>query len=87
MISVRSNPGFYKILKEYLRLTGLPSVINTSFNIHEEPIVCTPEQAFRCFMATGMDVLVLEHFVLEKTEQPRATEHEVDEYLAQFQLD
>ena len=52
-----------------------------------EPIVCTPEHAYRCFMATNMDVLVVEDCVLLKTEQPDAKEHEIDDYLAQFQLD
>ena len=50
-------------------------LINTSFNVRGEPIVCTPEDAYRCFMATNMDVLVLEDFVLLKDEQPRAQEH------------
>ena len=67
--------------------TGCPVIINTSFNVRGEPIVCSPEHAYRCFMATNMDVLVLEHFVLLKDEQPQAAAHEVDAYLAQFQLD
>jgi carbamoyltransferase len=62
-------------------------MINTSFNIRGEPIVCSPEHAYRCFMATNMDVLVMEDFVLLKEEQPNAAEHEIDEYLASFQLD
>jgi carbamoyltransferase len=62
-------------------------LINTSFNVRGEPIVCTPEQAYRCFMATNMDVLVMEDFVLLKEKQPEAAEHETDKYLASFQLD
>jgi carbamoyltransferase len=62
-------------------------IINTSFNVRGEPIVCTPEDAYRCFMATNMDVLVLERFVLQKADQPQAQEHKIDEYLARFQLD
>ena len=62
-------------------------IINTSFNVRGEPIVCTAEHAYRCFMATNMDVLVLERFILLKEEQPNAKEYEIDEYLAQFQLD
>jgi carbamoyltransferase len=46
-------------------------IVNTSFNVRGEPIVCTPEDAYRCFMRTEMDVLVLEHFMLEKSAQPR----------------
>ena len=62
-------------------------IINTSFNIRGEPIVCTPEDAYRCFLACDMDVLVLEDFVLFKEHQPQAEKHEIDEYLAQFELD
>jgi len=78
---------YYKLIKKFEEKTGSPVVINTSFNVRGEPIVCTPEQAYRCFMATNMDVLVIEGFVLLKDEQPDAKEHETDEYLAQFQLD
>jgi carbamoyltransferase len=78
---------YYKLLKAFEAQTGSPVIINTSFNVRGEPIVCTPEHAWRCFLATNMDVLVLERFVLLKSEQPGAAEHEIDEYLAQFQLD
>ena len=78
---------YYDLIKRFEELTGCPVIINTSFNVRGEPIVCTPEQAYRCFMATNMDVLVLERFVLHKQRQPNATEHGIDEYLAQYQLD
>lgn len=78
---------YYKLLKKFEDKTGSPVVINTSFNVRGEPIVCTPEHAYRCFMATNMDVLVLENFVLLKQQQPNAKEHKTDDYLAQFQLD
>lgn len=78
---------YYKLLKAFETKTGCPVVINTSFNVRGEPIVCTPEDAYRCFMATNMDVLVLERFVLDKTEQPKAQQHEIDEHLAKFELD
>jgi carbamoyltransferase len=78
---------FYRLIKRFYEKTGSPVVINTSFNIRGEPIVCTPENAYRCFMATNMDVLVLENFVLYKDRQPQARQHEIDEYLAQFDLD
>ena len=78
---------YYKLIKQFEEQTGSPIVINTSFNVRGEPIVCTPQDAYRCFMATNMDVLVLEDFVLLKTEQPDAQEHEIDDYLAKFQLD
>jgi carbamoyltransferase len=78
---------YYKLIKRFEEKTGCPVIINTSFNVRGEPIVCSPEHAYRCFMATNMDVLVLERFVLHKEEQPSATEHRIDEYLAQYALD
>ena len=78
---------FYKLMKAFEAKTGCPVMINTSFNVRGEPIVCSPEHAYRCFMATDMDVLVMEDFVLLKEEQPTAEKYELDEYLAQFQLD
>jgi carbamoyltransferase len=77
----------YRLMKAFEARTGCPVLINTSFNVRGEPIVCSPEEAFRCFMATNMDVLVLENHVLLKTEQPDATKHRLDEYLSQFALD
>ena len=63
-------------------------LVNTSFNVRGEPIVCTPQDAFRCFLATDMDVLVLEDFVLLKEEMSSAAEEvRREEYLAEFQLD
>jgi len=64
-----NNPRFYNLLKEFGEATGCPVLINTSFNVRGEPIVCTPEQAYMCFMRTGMDFLVLEDCVLLKAEQ------------------
>ena len=77
----------YKLMKAFESKTGCPVMINTSFNVRGEPIVCSPEHAYRCFMATNMDVLVMEKFVLLKDEQPDAQQHQTDEYLAQFSLD
>jgi carbamoyltransferase len=63
-------------------------MINTSFNIRSEPIVCTPEDAYRCFQITDMDVLVVGHHILEKEQQgSQLSEKERQEHLAQFQLD
>ncbi|MBN1846310.1 MAG: carbamoyltransferase [Sedimentisphaerales bacterium] len=78
---------YYRLVQAFKKRTGCPVIINTSFNIRGEPIVCTPEHAYRCFMATNMDALVLEDFLLLKTEQPQARQHEIDDYLAQFDLD
>jgi predicted NodU family carbamoyl transferase len=77
----------YRLMRRFNEKTRCPVIINTSFNIRGDPIVCTPEHAYRCFMATNMDVLVLERIVLFKDEQPQARQHEVDAYVAQFQLD
>lgn len=78
---------YYKLIEAFRQKTGCPLLINTSFNVRGEPIVCSPEHAYRCFMATNMDVLVLENYVLLKEEQPDAAAHEIDDYLAQFSLD
>lgn len=64
-----TNPRYYRLLKAFEAKTGYAVLVNTSFNVRGEPIVCTPEDAFRCFMRTEMDVLVLENCVLYKTDQ------------------
>ena len=64
------HPDVHGILTEFKKLTGYGILVNTSFNVRSEPIVCTPEDAYRCFMRTGIDLLVLDDFVLEKAEQP-----------------
>jgi carbamoyltransferase len=78
---------YYRLIKAFEGKTGCPVVINTSFNVRGEPIVMSPAHAYRCFMATNMDVLVLEHFVLRQKDQPDATQHGLDAYLAKFELD
>jgi carbamoyltransferase len=78
---------YHKLLSAFADRTGCPVIINTSFNVRGEPIVCTPEQAWRCFLATNMDLLVLEDFVLAKEDQPGAREISAAEHLAQFQPD
>ena len=78
---------YYKLLKTFAARTGCPIIVNTSFNVRGEPIVCAPAEAYRCFLATNMDALVLERFVLLKEEQSEAARHEVDKYLAEFKLD
>jgi carbamoyltransferase len=78
---------YHRLLSAFARNTGCPVLINTSFNVRGEPIVCEPVEAYRCFMATNMDVLVLEHCVLLKPDQPNATAHATDDYLAEFALD
>lgn len=63
------NPQFYRLLREFDRQTGCPVLVNTSFNVRGEPIVCTPEDAFRCFMGTDMDYLVIGNVLLSKQQQ------------------
>ncbi len=82
------NPRFHRLLEAFERLTGCPVLVNTSFNVRGEPIVCTPGDAYRCFLATDMDALVLENIVIVKepvTSKSRLEDREA--YLAQFQLD
>lgn len=80
-------PRFYRLARAFHEQTGCPVLINTSFNVRGEPIVNTPEQAYRCFLATDIDVLVLENFVLLKEDQKDAKPSARDAYLAQFSLD
>jgi carbamoyltransferase len=70
------SPDVHEILKEFKELTGESIMVNTSFNVRSEPIVCTPEDAYVCFMRTGIDVLVLDNFVLQKSEQPEWREEQ-----------
>jgi carbamoyltransferase len=79
---------FYRLLKAFERLTGCPVLVNTSFNVRGEPIVCSPADAYRCFLATDMDVLVLENFVLRKERMKQVvSDSERQKHLAQFELD
>lgn len=83
----RRNPMFHRLLQAFYAKTGCPVLINTSFNVRGEPIVHTPEDAYRCFLATDIDALVIENFVLLKETQPKYATTKRAEYLAQFQLD
>lgn len=65
-----TNPLYWEIIDSFRKLTGCPLIVNTSFNVRGEPIVCSPEDSYRCFMRTEMDVLVLETLVLDKPDQP-----------------
>jgi carbamoyltransferase len=76
---------YYDILAAFNRRTGCPVIVNTSFNVRGEPIVCTPEDAYRCFRRTHMDVLVLENFVLQRVDQPKIVEDE--SWKAEYVLD
>jgi carbamoyltransferase len=69
-VTREESPLYYDLIAEFERITGVPVVINTSFNVRGEPIVCTPHDAYLCFMRTNMDHLVLGHHVMDKPEQP-----------------
>ena len=84
-VRAEENGPYYELIAEFARLTGCPVVVNTSFNVRGEPIVCTPDDAFRCFMRTEMDVLVLDDFVLDKRDQGKFADDL--EWQKEFQLD
>jgi carbamoyltransferase len=80
-----TNPKFYALLSEFQRITGCPVLVNTSFNVRGEPLVCSPEDAYLCFMRTGMDALVIGNRLLIKEGQPAFEED--DDWRKKFQLD
>jgi len=80
-----TNPNYYDLITEFDRLTGCPVLVNTSFNVRGEPIVCTPADAYRCFMRTNIDYLIVGPFLLDKTQQPEWKESE--DWKREFQLD
>lgn len=86
-VDPQRHAKLHRLMSRFKERTDCSVIINTSFNIRGEPIVCSPEHAYRCFMATDMDVLVMENQLLFKQEQPQAEQHEIDEYKAQFELD
>lgn len=80
-----TNPRFHRLLKAFEERTGCGVLVNTSFNVRGEPIVCTAEDAYRCFMRTEMDYLVLENFLLHKPDQPKWEKD--DSWMQEFELD
>ena len=86
-VDAERHGRYYRLLKAFEAQTGSPVVINTSFNVRGEPIVLNHEHAYRCFLATNMDALVLERFVLLKQDQPNAAEQTIETYLKEFALD
>src|SRR6202171_6124167 len=84
-VDARTNPRFHRLIERFAARSGCAVLVNTSFNVRGEPIVCTPEDAYRCFMGTEMDVLVLEDFVLAKTDQPERPRDE--SWKREFELD
>ena len=84
-VSEKTNPRYYKLINAFKQRTGCPTIVNTSFNVRGEPIVCTPQDAYRCFMRTEMDVLVLQNQILIKSEQPIIEKEE--SWKQEFELD
>jgi carbamoyltransferase len=80
-----ANPLYWDIIEAFRKKTGCPAVVNTSFNVRGEPIVCSLEDSYRCFMRTEMDFLVLETSVLDKKDQPALAETE--DWKTRFKLD
>ena len=84
-VNKRTNPRYYNLISAFKRKTGCPTIVNTSFNVRGEPIVCTPQDAYRCFMRTEMDALVLQNQILLKSEQPKVEKNET--WMQEFELD
>ncbi len=84
-VTERDNPRYYTMIKAFAKRTDCPVIINTSFNVRGEPIVCTPEDAYLCFMRTNMDYLVLGNYLLDKKEQKKL-EHDID-WQKEYELD
>jgi carbamoyltransferase len=84
-IKREDHPAFYDLIAEFDRRTGCPVLINTSFNVRGEPIVCSPADAYLCFMRTNMDALVLGNQLLRKEEQPEL--HEDVDWRERYALD
>ena len=80
-----TNPRYYNLLKAFEARTGCGVVVNTSFNVRNEPIVCTPEDAYRCFMRSAIDILVLENCVVYKAEQKPLAEDA--DWQQEFEMD
>jgi carbamoyltransferase len=84
-VSRDTSPDYYDLLKAFEDITGCAVLVNTSFNVRGEPIVCTPEDAYRCFMRTHIDYLVVGPFLLSKADQPEWEEE--GDWREEFQLD
>jgi carbamoyltransferase len=76
-----TNPKFWQLIHEFKMLTGCALLVNTSFNVRGRPMVCDPEDAFRCFMQTEMDYLILGNYLFDRTEQRSLPAENIDAYL------
>ena len=84
-VNKETNHRYYNLIKVFKEKTGCPAIVNTSFNVRGEPIVCSPQDAYRCFMRTEMDILVLQNQILYKSEQPQTEKNE--KWKQEFELD
>tara|TARA_A100001035_G_C27764628_1_gene493003 strand:- start:1405 stop:1911 length:507 start_codon:yes stop_codon:yes gene_type:complete len=84
-VSKKTNLRYYQLIKAFQKRTGCPTIVNTSFNVRGEPIVCSPKDAFRCFMRTEMDILVLQNQLIFKNEQEKL--YEKENWQQEFELD
>jgi carbamoyltransferase len=83
-VHANTNPRYHAVIKRFNEITGCPIVVNTSFNVRGEPIVCTPEDSFRCFMGTDIEALAVENCYLEKADQDPSLK---SRYETKFDLD
>ena len=83
-VHAETNPVYHALLKAFMKITGVPMLVNTSFNVRGEPIVCTAEDAFRCFMGTDLDMLVVGDHILYKNDQDPSL---AQDYKHMFELD
>ena len=83
-VHIETNPKYYKLLQKFKEITGCPVLVNTSFNIRGEPIVCSIKDAYKCFMGTNLDILVIENFIIFKSNQ---NENLYTNYKSEFELD
>ena len=84
-VNKKTNPRYYELIKAFKKKTNCPSIVNTSFNVRGEPIVCKPEDAYKCFMRTEMDILVLQNQILFKNDQPKIKDNK--DWEQEFELD
>ena len=84
-VDTTTSPEFHALIRAFERLTGCPMLVNTSFNVRGEPIVCSPQDAYRCFMRTEMDLLVMEDVLLWRKDQPAPQDNE--DWRTTYELD
>ena len=84
-VHLETNDRYYRLIESFKKQTGTGLIVNTSFNVRGEPIVCNPQDAYRCFMRTEMDYLVMGNFLFEKKKQPAWSD--LDQWKEEFKLD